>query len=1571
MPQILDLGENGIHELPDDATPEEVQSFADGFNPKPPHDWRLDPQPSLTQSLAERMTPPALTKLPTKPQSPQFTPGVPTLSITPEQIAANDESSRQMLDEVSVARMAGIHPNRVMSGKEMSDASGVSPVITTPVSAVMKTGAGVANFLTSPRGVGESAVAATPAGPIVLTKWAYDMLKSGAESLVDIKDAIAQRLDEELAQSMTAGGGRQRDQSEFHQRLAEDAVNSAAGLYFGTKIGKGVATDAIVKTAPQLMPKTALAREIEKAPLTGKLQVDEAARLRSQLPPKAAPQEMLPEVARTQELVDQAIQEATQKIQTPGPSALELLRAQGNEIVPVEKQSVENRVRQPGESIVQPSLEGIKAKPGFERTADDLLQERDRTGALQPREQLTPEEIQALTDIVETETAIGKRFPVAPYLEPRTPRVGAGRSAKERAAIEKGMEQPSGNYLDEPTQRSLPEPEPPAPNPNQTILENPGTGRVIVKPTVLSKLQRERLIKAMERGADEQTIRNILRIKEPGSEKTAPKSPADLDTALQARGYGDIKRSKMTPEEKAAAAAEPIPTPEADAARFWEMNDAIKAEKDFNKKYELHRKFGDEMELIKNRNPKDSGNPPERPASEIVVETPPDLISKLNALKVKGPTGENLHNVFSAKAIAEIGKQLWNDSIDVAIAAIKAGRSAKAAIAEAISHIKRNARNYDEANLRAGLEQILKDEGLDARVSRTPAVAEGAGGTPEVVSETASKSIESPEGQKPRKFSARATTSERIPEQVQEQIRTDERSSYTPQKVADVRDEVKGMSDAELGALTTESASYTEGKAELMDRLFKAGNDQAGLDVFQNTAKELTRLGQLVNQAKLLNSIAPEAQILVINEGLKKAGKDPLTEAQRGKVLELGRQGRVAKGELDKATEAWQKDPTPENAKAADEALDKKNKIDLELQKFTNAFQPKTYASLLKAILQGNLLTPISQTANIVGNLSFLPFRAATRSVASGLDFLESAITGRPRTSTVGPISGTVEAAKGLARGAEKIPGILYRGTGNTILGEKRAGIQPIKAWMNQFAESPDMPTTGGKLTVNDRIKLLIEGTIGVPAEMMLRGLGAGDAPFKEAARGRVIANQLRLAKVPKAQWEMAQKFPELFFNKEKLDQIHKETLAAVFQRESKTLSLLTHWIAGKGELFDLAVATVAPYKVTPWNIIGEILSYNPVVAFSRGVYEAKQKNVRGINENAAKFLVGSALTAAGTLLYKNGLLSPSLDSKDETMKERILSQQVMPPNHLNISGTKRWLSGGDPKFQPGDQTVDVFRSGGLAGAFFYMTANIGRSLEKSPQGDTTDLLGAIGSQSTLEQARFGLNQSFLSGVEGLLTSVKDGNTDNYVKQWASTVTSIPLPNTLSTLSRATREFKPDFRADGFKGKIENIIRNRLGFAGLDDYLPLKRDFWGDPIPETPKDKSALFYQFFDVSKGQQITSDPKSIELYRLWRKTDDSKIIPTPVEKNQTFGDKTYILTPKQQEDLAIKVGKLRKEAVESLVTNPEWHKLADEQKVSILQRAYNKGLEFGKGKFYVENKDALEAKPKKAGFVLPQGK
>lgn len=810
-----------------------------------------------------------------------------------------------------------------------------------------------------------------------------------------------------------------------------------------------------------------------------------------------------------------------------------------------------------------------------------------------------------------------------------------------------------------------------------------------------------------------------------------------------------------------------------------------------------------------------------------------------------------------------------------------------------------------------------------------------------------------------RKSAARAVDSPSIPEPVQETIAKAPESFYVQQSTKEVANTVGTMLDADLAGVPRDSNLYVAAKLEQAKRMFAAGKNDEGYEVFVELEKEGTRLGQLINQFKFLESVNPESVATIIDRRLAKTGHDPLTKPQRDVVVEATKESQAANRELDAAKDEWIRNPSDENAAKAEDALNKSNDAEIELQQRVDRHEVRTIPGTLSTILKGNLLTPISQMANVIGNVSFIPFRSSARAVASGIDVIDAFVRKRPREIAVSPIGGTKEAIKGIGRGLAQVPGIIKSGSG-TIKGEKSTGLHPLRAWVEQFSKNPDVPTVGGKVPYSERVRLALEGTLGIPAEAMLRGLAAGDRPFRESAQARIIANEAKLAKIPKERLEMAQKFPELFFDRPTMERIQEETLSAIFQRQSNSIRYIMKLFSSRGDWMELAASTVAPYKLTPWNIAAEILSYNPVVAAAQTTYFAKQGNSRAAKMSAGKLVVGSMLTAAGFYLYKQGLLAPSMDSPDERTKARILAGEIMPPNHINVSGLERLTTGGDPAFRPGDKTMDVFRAGGLAGSMFYMTANIGRDMEKQPAADD-DVLMSILRNSTIEQARFAMNQSFLQGVGGLFEAIKGGDTDGYVKKWANTTMSIALPNTLNTLSRATRPEK--IQTEGF----EDLVRSRLGVFGADDMLPLKRGLWGEPIPETPKDRSAVIYHFFDITKQRQVTDDPVAIEIYKLWRKTGSLTTIPEPpVPKNNkvSFNKVTYILDGAQQSNLEELVGKARRGYAEAIINNPEWGGLPDELKVKVLGQVYERGHEVGKAQYFLTD-PKLEVAKKPAGF------
>lgn len=85
------------------------------------------------------------------------------------------------------------------------------------------------------------------------------------------------------------------------------------------------------------------------------------------------------------------------------------------------------------------------------------------------------------------------------------------------------------------------------------------------------------------------------------------------------------------------------------------------------------------------------------------------LIARLESLKVTNDPGQ-LFSVPHPDAIKTIGRSVWNTAVDLAIQAVKAGKSAADAINEAITHIKRNASGFNEGQIRANLDHVLREE---------------------------------------------------------------------------------------------------------------------------------------------------------------------------------------------------------------------------------------------------------------------------------------------------------------------------------------------------------------------------------------------------------------------------------------------------------------------------------------------------------------------------------------------------------------------------------------------------------------------------------------------------------------------------------------------------------------------------------------------------------------------------------------------------------------------------------------------------------------------------------------------
>lgn len=133
---------------------------------------------------------------------------------------------------------------------------------------------------------------------------------------------------------------------------------------------------------------------------------------------------------------------------------------------------------------------------------------------------------------------------------------------------------------------------------------------------------------------------------------------------------------------------------------------------------------------------------PLEPASGAPLTGIEALINKLEALRLPERGTGNLYTLPHPDAISAIGRGIWNNSIDVVIGALKAGKSAKDAVTAAIDYVRKNAKGFNETELRNNLNYIVERE--SPRGATTPAPKPGTQTPPvKTVTAEAAKQMES------------------------------------------------------------------------------------------------------------------------------------------------------------------------------------------------------------------------------------------------------------------------------------------------------------------------------------------------------------------------------------------------------------------------------------------------------------------------------------------------------------------------------------------------------------------------------------------------------------------------------------------------------------------------------------------------------------------------------------------------------------------------------------------------------------------------------------------------------------
>lgn len=820
-------------------------------------------------------------------------------------------------------------------------------------------------------------------------------------------------------------------------------------------------------------------------------------------------------------------------------------------------------------------------------------------------------------------------------------------------------------------------------------------------------------------------------------------------------------------------------------------------------------------------------------------------------------------------------------------------------------------------------------------------------------------------GEKMRKFSGRVGSAKSVPEEVRKSVLKNPRSTYDPQVVQDEAVAASTKSPIELAGDVTnpDSNTSTLSGLELVKRAFTAGDTKGGEEMLLQLAAKGTQMGQLINQYKLLVSAVPQHITTITDMMLQAKGYDPMPPAEKERITGLSKTAIDAENNRKKADQAYIAAPSKETWDAVADASAKSEQATHDLDYAIARKAPKNFSDTIVAIGQGNLITPISQVANVVGNAGKLFYEVPVNAVASVLDAVESAVTGKPRSIVWTPVGGASARLMALKEAAGVSKEILLSGSDTAHIEAGQYGgtkLNAIRAWrdlFNIYRKQTDLPTKDGKVPLADSTKLFIEGTFGIPADVMLRGLGAMDAAFRFPERARLVYEAaIRSGRTPEEAMR-ATKRPELFLSKKDLKQVEFDASRSVYQQNN----LATEAVAGFNNVLrkvpGLYVLSkiVVPFQKTPINVAAELISYTPA-GLAKAVYAAAKGNRREANLSISKVIVGTMGIAAADWMFSKGVISPPLDAEDEAQKTRLGAEDVLPAGHINITGLKRAIAGEDGTPKPGDDVRDMRRLG-MIGGIAYLTSYARRQVEKKRTGETS-LGSEIATTAPAVLAQWTVNQSFLQGVSQFVKSFTsaDGG-EKWLQSMVETISAFPMPNTIPAISRAIRESKPEFRDDNAIQAIGNKLNERanalgfnVGFGKNTKDLPVKVDLWGRPVAQTPKGANPWVYNFFDITKSREIPDDAVAVTLYNLWRKTGDSAVFPSLPERILTIkGQQSEPLSYDLYQQLATRVGQARRQRVERLMDLPAFHALPDGKKIEYLKdEVYQKGRDIGMTQF-----------------------
>ena len=497
-------------------------------------------------------------------------------------------------------------------------------------------------------------------------------------------------------------------------------------------------------------------------------------------------------------------------------------------------------------------------------------------------------------------------------------------------------------------------------------------------------------------------------------------------------------------------------------------------------------------------------------------------------------------------------------------------------------------------------------------------------------------------------------------------------------------------------------------------------------------------------------------------------------------------------------------------------------------------------------LIQGGLLIPSSQIANVLGNLTLVPINStaylvsggADAIISKGLSLLEPLRKVDPRKHpwlyhqmqsmptaerTTLPFAYAKGYLKGSFRGVGE--GIKQLRTGALSRDLSKAdiqrGIHPIEAAKHIYNTLSGKEKRKFAQFVGDVFEALPSGWM---AEGHFRLLNIGDKPFRGGAETG------RLEEIFEISWRKkikdAQDITDPVEKKKRLDYLNdpdvKDVEMGKFEENPDTESFkearkqgdiatfsqssrLSRWIStlerktmGSSDktmstisdtLLRLLKFTNVPYVKVPINLtVTSVELACPLIPMGKMIYHGYNGNKRAMMDDIGKMVISSIVTGVAMTLASQGLITTLSDDKDERAAQLAIGKEE---GRINIDGLRRFLKKESPEWQEGDRSWSVKRLGIVS--VWLM------SIAQAYKGKTPEEIAKMREDNKLKQLldtnlgmasyvpAIALQQSIMTGVNTFTQALLGGEAekDRWLTSQAQVLSTLLYPNTLAVISQA------------------------------------------------------------------------------------------------------------------------------------------------------------------------------------------